>query len=129
MIKNQQYEKIMNDPFKRDDFMKVLKFIQDNPMLNNYFLKAIAENQDIYRQKCETQNNNQLREALGDACIILAMKKKPSLKDMANHYCIRIKKAIFQNGITEYHHQGEKNFYEKMGWDNKNNKGDSNGGI
>jgi len=99
---------------------KTIKFIKNNPKCNKIFLQAIQDSLKEYFIQCEKYNNHELREALGDACHILGKKKKPNIKDMATFHCIRIKKAIFPNGITNYHHEGERNFYNLLWGDKKN---------
>jgi len=91
---------------------KVLKFINENPKHHPILLKTISEQQSEYRAWCEKQNNTLLREAIGDAVHLLGMTKKPPVMEIKN-YCTRIVKAIFPKGITDYHHEGERNFYNK----------------
>lgn len=64
-------------------------------------------------EKYKKQNNNILRSALGIACELLAMKKKPSDKEMKSR-CVLIEKALFPNGLQSWHHQGEIDFYNRF---------------
>lgn len=89
--------------------------IKDNPNVIPLVLSYISQNLDLYMENCKKQNDGLLREALGDAVHVIGMKRKPAEKELPK-YLERVKKAIFPDGITEYHHQGEKNFFNKMRW-------------
>lgn len=99
----------------------ILKNIDYYPNIVPYVLTGISTNLFDYKKKCKKQNDHDLREALGDACSILGRKRLPSLKDLSTLYCQRIKETIFKDGIEQYHHEGERNFFEKMGWGKKDN--------
>ena len=92
------------------DFEKNLESYRN---LTPYILSIIAQDYKNFQDVSEKKNNTLLREALGDACIILSMKRKPNEKELPK-YLERIKQAIFPKGITEFHHDGEKNFYNKF---------------
>lgn len=94
------------------ELKKVLKVVKEKPEYYPYILTLISNDMEKYKTDCKKRNDWVLREALGDAVHLLGMKKKPPFEEMKK-LCIRIKNAIFPNGITSYHHQGEKNFYEK----------------
>jgi hypothetical protein len=102
---------------EKDELQQFNNMIEKYPKLLTYVLQITSINLDRYRENCKKQNNGLLREALGDAVHLLSMNRKPSMKEMANTYCQRIKKAIYPDGVNpNFHHQGERNFYEKMGW-------------
>ena len=93
-----------------DDKAKIKALIEKRPDLIPYVLECVSNHLRDFEERAKKQNNALLREALGDAVHILGLKRKP--KDM-HLLCTRIKRAIFPTGITMYHHQGEKNFYER----------------
>ena len=114
--------------------MKMEKFFRLMPDLNEYekqFLIDLDKNLNEYlhlmplihlilynkfkeyQDKCQKENNQKLREAIGDLCNIMSLDKKPPKEDMKK-YLQRVKDAIFPNGIQENHHQGEKLFYKKF---------------
>lgn len=92
---------------------KLGSIIENNPHLIPKILQMCSDNLIAYKKDCEKRNNFLLREALGDAVHLLGMERKPARKDFVQ-YCIRIKKAIFSEGITSHHHQGERNFYNRF---------------
>jgi len=96
---------------------KVKSIIEQDPSIIPFVLKTCADYMKAFEQKAKKQNDSLLREALGDACHLLGMKRRPN--DMKKH-CIRIEKAIFKKGLTDYHHQGEINFYNRYLNDNDN---------
>jgi len=96
----------------QQELKRIKEFIIGCPEYIPTILGIIGENLNEYRAFCENRNNHELREALGDAVHILGMKKKPSEKEMPR-WLIRIKDAIFKNGINHGHHEGEKEFYKK----------------
>ena len=100
----------------------ILNIIENNPEIYPYVMTGMTTILFEFKEKCKRRNDNLLREALGDACNILGQKKLPSLKELSSLYCTRIRKAIFSNGIETYHHEGEKNFFKKMGWDRDDKK-------
>lgn len=91
---------------------KLLKQIDENLDKLPEILTHISSRLIEFRETCERKNNVLLREALGSACQLLAMKKKPPTKEM-KQYCILIERAQFPNGLESWHHQGEKNFYNR----------------
>jgi hypothetical protein len=92
---------------------ELLKIIDENLYQTPEILKHLANRMSEYQNQCEKINDILLRNALGSACQILAMKRRPSDKDMKD-YCILIKKAQFPNGLESCHHQGEINFYNRF---------------
>lgn len=98
---------MMNEELKR-----IINKIKQFPDLYPQILTFIANDMKSFQEDAKRKNDWKLREALGDAVHLLGMKRKPPHEDFVN-YCIRIKRAIFPKGITEYHHQGEVNFYNK----------------
>lgn len=86
------------------------QMITDDPDLIAPIMHMCGEHLDKFRKDAKKQNDALLREALGDACHLLGMKKRPPKKTFAS-LCTRIVRAIFPNGITSQHHQGEKKFY------------------
>jgi len=103
---------------QENDLKKIQEILnkENNFKLLPHVLTLVSGRMSDFSFKCKQENNSLLREALGDAVHLLGMQRKPSIKEMASSYCIRIKKALFPNGISDHHHQGEKNFYNKMGW-------------
>jgi hypothetical protein len=95
-----------------DKIKKFKEFIIENPHLLPEFLTIIGQELELFKEKCRKENDHLMREALGDACHLLGMKRKLPLNEM-KMYCIRIRKAIFPDGIKQFHHQGEENFYNK----------------
>lgn len=93
-----------------DNIKKINQMITNDPALIAPLMHLCGEHLDKFREHAKKQNDNLLREALGDACHLMAQKRRPHKKTYAMH-CIRIVKAIFPKGITSYHHQGEKDFY------------------
>jgi hypothetical protein len=92
---------------EKEEFLKVLsEHPQFLPDILQYLHTMITD----YMKYCERQNNIMLREALGDAVHLLGMKKKP--KDM-KRACTRIENAIFRDGLCTYHHEGERQFYNR----------------
>jgi len=100
----------MNDFEFTKKCLKIEEMIGQDPALIPEVLKLCADHMDAFKEQAKRQNDALLREALGDACHLLGMKRKPGGKQFARH-CVRIIKAIFPKGITDYHHEGEKNFY------------------
>jgi hypothetical protein len=92
---------------------ELLKIIDDNLYQTPDILKHLADKMVEFQSQCEKENDNLLRNALGSACQILAMKKRPSDKTMKD-YCVLIKRAQFPNGLESWHHQGEINFYNRF---------------
>lgn len=92
---------------------ELLKIIDDNLYQTPDILKHLADKMVEFQSQCEKENDNLLRNALGSACQILAMKKRPSDKKM-KEYCVLIKRAQFPNGLESWHHQGEINFYNRF---------------
>ena len=104
------------DEAVRNELSNVLFFIDQNPEFNNFFLMAVSINQDKYKKYCEEKNNHLFREALGDACAILARQRIPKMHALAKFHCRRIRAAVFPHGIDHTHRDDEKAFYKKMGW-------------
>jgi hypothetical protein len=75
-------------------------------------LTHIGNTLSAYRESCEKRNNHLLREALGDAVLLLGLNRRPR-KDIMTKLCTHIREAIFKDGLTDYHHAGEQRFYEK----------------
>lgn len=92
---------------------ELLKIIDDNLYQTPDILKHLADKMVEFQSQCKKENDNLLRNALGSACQILAMKKRPSDKEM-KEYCVLIKRAQFPNGLESWHHQGEINFYNRF---------------
>jgi len=92
---------------------ELLKIIDDNLHQTPSILKHLADKMVEFQANCKKENDSLLRNALGFACQILAMKKRPSDKEM-KEYCVLIKKAQFPNGLESWHHQGEINFYNRF---------------
>ena len=92
---------------------ELLKIIDDNLYQTPDILKHLADKMVEFQSQCKKENDNLLRNALGSACQILAMKKRPSDKKM-KEYCVLIKRAQFPNGLESWHHQGEINFYNRF---------------
>lgn len=95
-----------------EDLRSILKYIEEHPEHSELFLTATSKSLANFRARCEKRNNHLFREALGDACHMLGMKRRPKAKEMRN-FCVRIKDAIFKDGITQFHHEGEKNFFNR----------------
>lgn len=92
---------------------KIVRLIRDNPGSHLNVLQTLLEEYYEYRDWCKRQNNHLLRQALGDALLLLGTDKKLSANDMKK-FCIRIEKAVFPNGIDKnYYHEGEQRFYKK----------------
>ena len=91
---------------------KLLNHIDDNLDKLPEILYFISTKLTEYHELCEKNNNALLRNALGSACQILSMKKKPSDKEMKK-YCVLIERAQFPNGLESWHHQGEVEFYNR----------------
>jgi len=109
---------LLNIDIDKKRFLRIFrKELIQHPDLLPYILTIASGAAIDFETKCKTENDNTLRNALGDAVHLLAMDKKPSLKYMSKNYCQRIKKALYPNGISNYHHQGEKMFFKKMNWD------------
>ena len=89
---------------------KVKDLIEQDPSIIPFVLKTCGDYMSAFEAKAKMKNDSLLREALGDACHLLGVKRKP--KDMKN-CCIRIEKAIFKDGLTSYHHKGEQDFYNR----------------
>ena len=92
---------------------ELLKIIDDNLYQTPEILEHLSVRMTEYQNQCKKENDNLLRNALGSACQILAMKKRPSDKTMKD-YCVLIKRAQFPNGLESWHHQGEINFYNRF---------------
>lgn len=90
---------------------QILEIIDENfdkvPEILNHISTRLTDIQEICMK-----DNNDLRNALGNACSILALDRKPNDKQMKK-YCGLIEKTHFPNGIESWHHQGEKNFYNR----------------
>ncbi len=101
-------------PYEQEEQLKKIKnFISEYPEHIPEILGSVTQSLKDYKNFCERQNNWKLREALGDAVMLLGMKKKPSEKEMPR-FLQRIKSAIFEHGIERSnHHDGEKNFYRR----------------
>jgi len=97
------------EQLNKEEFLKI---ISEHPQYLPDMLAHIHTILIEYKNICRKENDLLLREALGDAVHLLGMKKKPDHEFMKK-MCKRIKEAIFKDGITLHHHQGEKNFYEK----------------
>jgi len=93
-----------------ENIKKINELITHDPALIAPIMHLCGEHLDKFREQAKKQNDALLREALGDACHLLAQKRKPPKKTFFKH-CIRIIKAIYPDGLTSYHHQGEKDFY------------------
>lgn len=91
---------------------KLLKQIDENLDKLPEILTHISSRLIEYRETCERKNNVLLREALGSACQLLAMKRRLPDKEMKK-YCVLIERAQFPNGLELWHHQGEKDFYNR----------------
>jgi hypothetical protein len=92
---------------------ELLKIIDENLYQTPEILEHLSVRMVEYQNQCKKENDSLLRNALGTACLILAMKKRPSDKNMKD-YCVLIKKAQFPNGLESWHHQGEINFYNRF---------------
>lgn len=95
---------------KEERLKQVINMIDENIDLLPDILTHISIKLFDFKTKCEKQNNNKMVNALGSACQLLAMKRKP--KDM-KRACILIEEAQFPNGLESWHHEGERMFYEK----------------
>lgn len=93
-----------------EDLVKIFLLIDQHPDYLPQILAQVGKRLNNYYTHCKRQNDHDLREALGDACHILGMKKRPA--DMKNA-CMRIERTIFPYGIERYHHEGEKQFYRR----------------
>lgn len=91
----------------------LLNIIDSNLYQTPHILKHLADKMLDFQNLSKRENDTLLRNALGEACQILAMKKRPSDKEMKN-YCILIKRAQFPKGLESWHHQGEINFYNRF---------------
>lgn len=91
---------------------KLLAEIDENISYFPDILQHIASNMKNYEKSCKNQNDVLLRNALGDALTLLAQDRKPKA-DVVTKCSSRINRAIFSNGISEYHHQGEKDYFDK----------------
>lgn len=89
---------------------ELLNIIDENLDKLPEILAHISIRLSEYQEVCKKDNDNLLRNALGSACQLLAMNRKP--KDMEK-YCTLIKQAQFPNGLESWHHQGERNFYNR----------------
>ena len=87
--------------------------ISNSPKLIPYILMVVSEYQFAFMSKCRQANDRVMREALGDALLLFSQKEQLDKKDL-KQFCGRIKNAIFKEGINEYHHQGERNFFEMV---------------
>jgi len=96
-----------------ENIKRINQMIMDDPSLIAPLMHLCGEHLDKFRENSKKQNDNLLREALGDACHIIGLDRKPTKKTLAMH-CARIVEAIFPKGIVDYHHEGEKRFYEKI---------------
>ena len=97
---------------KHRELQKILNQIKEYPEFYPDILNFIASEMTKYKEKCKKENDWLLREALGDACCLLGSKRKPPAS-VITKFSIRIKKAIFKDGLNQYHHQGERNFFER----------------
>lgn len=98
---------------------ELLNIIDENLDKLPEILAHISIRLSEYQELCKNRNDKLLRDALGSACQILAMKKKPSEKEMP-HYCVLIEQAQFPNGLESWHHQGEISFYNRYLKETKN---------
>lgn len=97
---------------KKEERLDVLfRMIDDNVDLLPDILTYVGDKLSAFKTKCERENNNLMVNALGSACQLLAMDRKPA--DMKKH-CVLIERAQFPRGIEEWHHEGEKKFYNKF---------------
>jgi hypothetical protein len=94
---------------KKEEFLKI---ISEHPQYLPDILAHIHTLLKEYKNICRKENDLLLREALGDAVHLLGMKRKPDHEFMKK-MCIRIKNAIFKDGVNSYHHEGERTFYNK----------------
>lgn len=92
---------------------KLLEIIDQNIEFYPDILVHISGKMKEFQKYCKKQNDSLMINALGSACQILAMKKRPSDKEMKKH-CVLIQKAQFPKGLESWHHQGEKNFYNRF---------------
>lgn len=91
--------------------LKVLfQLIDDNVDLLPEILYYVGKRFSEFKEKCKRENNNLMVNALGSACQLLAMPRKPT--DMKKH-CVLIERAQFPNGLEDWHHEGERKFYNK----------------
>lgn len=91
---------------------KLLSEIDKNVMHFPDILQHVASKMRDYEKTCKKQNDHLLREALGDALTFLSLDEKPST-EIITKCSSRINKAIFSDGITNYHHNGEKDYFNK----------------
>lgn len=91
---------------------EVEKLLDQNPLLLPHLLTLCSLRLSQFQKKAKQANDHLMREALGDAVHLLGMNKKPKAS-FITQMSARIKSAIFPNGITSHHHQGEKQFFEK----------------
>jgi len=94
------------------ELKQINEMIRRDPSLIPSVLHLCSEYLEDFREQAKKQNDALLREALGDAVHIIGLKRKPSPKMLFRH-CIRIVRAIFPKGTTKYHHEGEKDFYNR----------------
>jgi len=96
---------------KEQKLNEILKTIDENIEFLPDILSHASMRLTQYKNQCEKKNNNKMVNALGSACQLLAMKRKPT--DM-KRACILIEQAQFPHGLESWHHEGEKNFYNKF---------------
>lgn len=92
---------------------QLIQIIDDNLEKSPEILGHISKRMNQYLKNCKKENDTKYINALGSACTILSMKRRPSDKDMRK-YCILIEKAHFPNGLETWHHTGEIEFYNRF---------------
>jgi hypothetical protein len=110
-MSNKKEETMKEKTIKEERLEIVFRMIDDNIDLLPDILAYVGMKLSAFKAKCEKENNALMVNALGSACQLLAMKRKPA--DMKKH-CILIEKAQFPRGIEDWHHEGERNFYNKF---------------
>lgn len=96
---------------KEERLKLLLNTIDKNIDLLPDLLSHVSLKLNEFKNKVKKENDIQMVNALGSACHLLSMKRKPS--DM-KRACILIEKAQFPNGLESWHHEGEKAFYNKF---------------
>ena len=102
----------LSNYLKNKALKEIKELITQNPKLLPDIFIFLGESLKNYKDVCKKENDHLLREALGDALCLLGTKRKPDLETI-KRFSIRIKQAIYPDGIKSFHHQGEKNFFEK----------------
>lgn len=110
--KEKHMENIL-EQYVQADLKKIYDLIDSNVQYLPDILSHVSKRLREYAQHCEKHNDSLLRNALGDAVTMLSRKRKPTDK-LIRQFSVLIKKAIYKDGLTDYHHQGEKDFYNRF---------------